>query len=267
MLSFVSDRSLLRRFGCAAGGARRNPLGAHTVSVGAARRLHCDAQPGVASRNSLRELRSLRSNKRAESVYEARCARQPQACASRRHPNRPQRIAPGTACRDAPVVLLPKETGVLGKGTYGQAAARLRGAEKRRARGRARSALRKLTRRTCSNAANEVRVVSCATGPETEHRREVDAQRRPPRRSAAACPYVPLPQPSDAKKTGHRKTAQGRNQSCAKRTKFTDFFARRRTSKGTGVSCVAGGATRHGKLKCNKLPAAVESSRARSSST
>ena len=167
-------------------------------------------QPGVASRNSLRELRSLRSNKRAESVYEARCARQPQACASRRHPNRPQRIAPGTACRDAPVVLLPKETGVLGEGTYGQAAARLRGAEKRRARGRARSALRKLTRRTCSNAANEVRVVSCATGHETEHRRAAGAKRRPPRRSVAACPYVPLPQPSDAKKTGHRKTAKGR---------------------------------------------------------
>ncbi len=72
----------------------RYPAGAHAVAVGAARRLHCDARPGVASQNSLRSLRSLRSDNCAESVDEARCARRPQACASRRHRNRPRRAPP-----------------------------------------------------------------------------------------------------------------------------------------------------------------------------
>ena len=52
------------------------------------------------------------------------------------------------------------------------------GAEERRARGRARSALRALTRRDCSSAANAVSVASFATGHETEYRREPFAQRR-----------------------------------------------------------------------------------------
>ncbi len=81
---------------------RRHPVGAHAVAVGAARRLHCDARPGVASRNSLCSLRSRRSDNRDESDDEARCARRPQACASRRHRNRPHRVPPaaklGLAC-------------------------------------------------------------------------------------------------------------------------------------------------------------------------
>ncbi|HWI11809.1 MAG TPA: hypothetical protein VNU48_10800, partial [Burkholderiaceae bacterium] len=40
-------------------------------------RLHCAARSGVAPQNSLRSLRSLRSNSRGESVYEARAARAP----------------------------------------------------------------------------------------------------------------------------------------------------------------------------------------------
>ena len=43
----------------AAGGP---PAWAHAGAVGAARRLRCDARSGVAPRNSLRSLRSLRSN-------------------------------------------------------------------------------------------------------------------------------------------------------------------------------------------------------------
>ncbi len=73
---------------------RRSPAGAHAVAVGASLRLHCDARPGVASQNSLRSLRSLRSDIRDESVYEACFARRPQACASRRHRNRPHRAPP-----------------------------------------------------------------------------------------------------------------------------------------------------------------------------
>ena len=63
----------------------------------------------------------------------------------------------------------------LSEGACGQAAARVGGAEKRRARGRARSALRHLTRRSCLSAVSEANVASSAAGHETEHRREVGA--------------------------------------------------------------------------------------------
>ena len=67
---------------------RRCPVGAHAVAVGALRRLHCDARSAVASPNS------LRSNNGDESDNEARCARRPQPCASRRPGNRPHRAPP-----------------------------------------------------------------------------------------------------------------------------------------------------------------------------
>jgi len=51
---------------------RRCPRGAHAVAVGAVRRLHCDARTRVVPQNSLRDLRSLRSNSRGKSVHEAR---------------------------------------------------------------------------------------------------------------------------------------------------------------------------------------------------
>jgi len=124
--------------------ARRCPAGAHAVAVGAGRRLHCGPcacrrkgvrqahgspqglpcvrgalhRPGVASQNSLRSLRSLRSDNRDESVYEARCARRPQACASRRHRNRPHRAPPAAlhrwgALRRTPRASLAKGVGWL----------------------------------------------------------------------------------------------------------------------------------------------------------
>ena len=73
---------------------RRHPAGAHAPAVGASHRLHCDARPGVAPPNSLRSLRSLRSNSRGESVDEARCTCRPQSSASRRRRNRPPRVPP-----------------------------------------------------------------------------------------------------------------------------------------------------------------------------
>src|SRR4249919_3623852 len=45
----------------------RYPVGAPTVAVGASHRLRCDARAGVAPRNSLHSLRSLRSDNRGES--------------------------------------------------------------------------------------------------------------------------------------------------------------------------------------------------------
>ena len=79
------------------------------------------------------------------------------------------------------------------KGAFGQGCGAPWGAEKRRACGRARSAHPHLARRNCSSAVNAANVASYATGPETEHRRAVGAQRRLPQRSAAACPDAPLP--------------------------------------------------------------------------
>ena len=73
---------------------RRYPAGAHAGAVGALRRLRCGARPGVAPHNSLRSLRSLRSDRCGESDHEARCARRPQPCAPRRPTNRPCRVPP-----------------------------------------------------------------------------------------------------------------------------------------------------------------------------
>ena len=76
---------------------RRHPAGAHAVAVFASLRLHCAARPEVAPPNSLRSLRSLRSNSRSESVDEARWRAPTSAlrCSS------PQKSPlPGAACRE-----------------------------------------------------------------------------------------------------------------------------------------------------------------------
>ena len=70
---FVNVRSCT----AAARRGKGSPPGAHAVAVGAAHRLHCAARSGVAPPNSLRSLRSLRSDTRGESVDEARAAHAP----------------------------------------------------------------------------------------------------------------------------------------------------------------------------------------------
>jgi hypothetical protein len=76
---------------------RAPPLRAHAGAVGAARRLHCDARTRVVPQNSLRSLRSLRSDSRGKSVHEARW-RAP-TLALRFSP--PQKSPPAdSACRD-----------------------------------------------------------------------------------------------------------------------------------------------------------------------
>ena len=90
-------------------------------------------------------------------------ARRPRHCASRRPRNRPQRAAPAATTTSSG--LRGEHHRWFSKGAPGQAEARLGGAEKRRARGRARSAHRLLTRRGCLNAATAGSEVSSATGP------------------------------------------------------------------------------------------------------
>ena len=72
--------SVRRSFGDRARRARRRPPVAHAGSVAAARRLRCAARPELARHNSLRELRSLRSDRCRESDLEARAARAPRPC-------------------------------------------------------------------------------------------------------------------------------------------------------------------------------------------
>ena len=186
----------------AAGGTRP---GAQGGAVGAAHRLHCGARPEVAPYNSLRSLRSLRSNTSGESDNEARCARRLQSCAPRRPTIRPW---PGTACRNATSggVRRVARQHWFRKGAPGQAAARMRSAEEHRAFGRARSALRELTRCVCPTTVSEANGGSYATGQKPEHRKAVVAKRRPLRLSAAACPGAPLPhQDQPAESAGAKK--------------------------------------------------------------
>ncbi len=172
--SFVMP--LLLRCGIArvaAGGTRQGLMLGRSV---AALRLRCGARPGVAPHNSLRSLRSLRSDRCGESDHEARCARRPQACAPRRPRNRPCRVPPAAKAtmRGVPANDKPR---CIGKGAGGQPAARLCAAEKRRARGRARSALRELTRRVCPSAVSAANVASYATGPRDRASQGTLAQR------------------------------------------------------------------------------------------
>ena len=88
------------------------------------------------------------------------------APAGYRLPRRP----PAAAC-------LQRKPRCIGKGAGGQPAARLCAAEKRRARGRARSALRDLTRRICPSAVSAANVASYATGPRDRASQGTLAQR------------------------------------------------------------------------------------------
>ena len=117
----------------------RCPVWAPTVAVGPAGRLRCAARSEGAPRNSLRSLRSLRSNSRGESDERSALRAPPSALrCSPPHKSPP----PGTAHRAATLVVFDDACrGGAGKAGGGCAtAATLCGAEERRARGRARAA-------------------------------------------------------------------------------------------------------------------------------
>ena len=79
----------------------RYPVWAPTVAAGLAGRLRCAARSEGAPRNSLRSLRSLRSDNLGESEDEARCARGHESCAPRRRICRCRRT-PTHGVADAP---------------------------------------------------------------------------------------------------------------------------------------------------------------------
>ena len=136
--SSAGDR-LVRR---SARRGRRHPAEAHAVAVCASLRLHCGARSEVARPNSLRSLRSLRSDNRRGSVLDARCARRPRPCAPRRHRNRPRRVPPAA---QAPVVFVAEARDVSAKACPGGLRSASEAPSSAGLVARARSALRQLT--------------------------------------------------------------------------------------------------------------------------
>ncbi len=117
------------------------------------------------SPNSLRSLRSLRSDSRDESAIDARCARGHEPCASRRSKGALQ-PARARLCEAAVAFCRRANTGgsrraVPGGGDFCCD-------EKHRPGVGARSALRQPSRRRCLSAANEVSVASSATRPRAD---------------------------------------------------------------------------------------------------
>ncbi len=130
------------------------------VQTGAAsqftkRASHADPRPGLAGRAGP----AGPAVRKAQAVRWTACVRAHLLVATEIAPagHRPPRGNACGSCREQ----RPRPS----KGAFGQDGARLWGAEKRRARGLARSASCPLTRRGCPNAANAVSEVSSATGP------------------------------------------------------------------------------------------------------
>jgi hypothetical protein len=172
-------RRVLGREGTCDGAARRGvrcPVWAHTGAVGQLRRLRCDARAGVAPRNSLHSLRSLRSNNRGESV-ERSALRAPTPALRFSPPHKSP--TPGTAHRVATLVVFgEKVLGASGKAVGGCASAATYAAPSSAERVAARdSALRVLTRRDCLSVATAGSVARFSAGHAIEQRREPLAQR------------------------------------------------------------------------------------------
>ena len=190
LLSAPVSRAPLQRGPAQGAGGSGRPRG----------RLHCDARDRVAPQNSLRAPRALRSDNCGEPVLDARCARRPRRCASRRsqrHPGQSPAAAAGTGSRNLLVIrslpgrrralqgmierltiasrpapngvvlasgfLQPSRAGVSadGGGLWRACGSpRSAGCE-----ARARSALRQHTRGSCLSVAPEGREASSAAGP------------------------------------------------------------------------------------------------------
>ena len=220
---------LVRRPGRAHGQARRRQRRVRAV-VGAslersALRADSPAVLGfvVPSQNSLRSLRSLRSDNRDESDDGLALRARPRSlrfsAPQRRAAARPDAPLrqPALTFAKGPWVIARPATGrvacgkpngrsrqaVSGRGDFW-------GDEQRRAAGGARSALPRLTRRSCLSAVSAANAASSATRPRTEQRSAVGAQRRPPRhepRPGSVCRDAqPLVQPrSDAQSLRQRQ--------------------------------------------------------------
>jgi len=112
----------------------------------------------------------------------------PEACAPRRRKVAPPATRPRLRGDTESPDRFFAPLGAARKGVAGQRAQRLCGAEKRRACGRARSALPPLTCRICLSAVSAANGASYAAGRETEHRRGVRPQAGPPQSERSPLP-------------------------------------------------------------------------------
>jgi hypothetical protein len=171
LLSAPVSRAPLQRGPAQGAGGSGRPMG----------RLHCDARGRVAPQNSLRAPRALRSDSCGEPVLDARCARRPRRCASRRsqrHPGQAHTAALNLWNAQC-VVDIPSypEKTVLALMAERHAKSSAGGGGLWRACGsprsaggeaRARSALRQQIRGSCpsvANAVSEASEASSAAGP------------------------------------------------------------------------------------------------------
>jgi hypothetical protein len=170
---------------------RRHPLRPHGVAVSASLRLRCVAPFGLGRLTRFAHFVRCTQTRSGKYVHEVRFAHRAQNSAPRRPTVSPRRAppaaqAPGSQCTGAVCA-------GLHKAAAGQAPARVCGAEKRRIRGRARSALRELTCRFLFERSERSERSELSDGHEFEHRRAGVAQRSPPHPRAGACPAAALP--------------------------------------------------------------------------
>ena len=160
-------------------------------------RVSCDARVAGPWPNSLRSLRSLRSNRRPQvRSRSALCARPATLCFSAA-PIRPAHAPPAALPATGSVFELAPTATASATGYPGRAQRACEAPSSAGFGARARSALRALTRRACSRAANAVSVASCATGPRARAAQgsRSEAKTASPKRWAlSGCPVVaPLP--------------------------------------------------------------------------
>jgi hypothetical protein len=196
------DLTLGPRWGSARRGGRY-PVWAHDGSVAAARRLRCGARaaraPAVPPFAGLNGLQTSRRPRRsvvcgAGLPLVSLRSSPPHKSPTPDTAHRAGRCSCSSSKRCA-VLFLVGHTGALAKPWSGvrrqRHCAALRSAGLVAAR--AQRALPHLTRRDCSSAANAVSAASFAAGHETEHRKGVGPQGRPPYTSAGAYPAAALP--------------------------------------------------------------------------
>ena len=206
---FAAARSWQRRgrAGCAAP-RKRPPL-----------RCGCPAMLGLVARRRTRCVRfALYARTTSTSQSTKRAARAATSPALLGASQARRSLPTHTFARSAVICACPRTTGASRQAVFD--GGDLWGDEERRAPVGARSALRRLTRRSCLNEESEANVVSSSTRPETEHRSAVAAKRRPPQYEPPANAACREEQTTPMQSGPSRRTALGRKQSCATRTKF-----------------------------------------------
>ena len=192
------------------------------MAVCASLRLHCAARSGVAPQNSLRSLRSLRSNSRGESANEARWRAPTPAlrCSS------PQKSPPpSTACRSGTDgVLRPNTTDVVAKARPGRLHSASEAPSSAGRVARARSALQQLTCRRLFERSERSERSEFGDGP--RDRAAQGSRRAAPTAEAkrSSLPGRDFAAPAAARKSARRTAATGRKPT----PQFTSTFHRSR---------------------------------------